>query len=320
VAFFDAPGCILEVFHFPPVASYSIPLLSRLVFPLPTVLSIYPIMSSSSSKSGSAKQLFENPQPHAFETFRFSKDYEAFWRQVILPAIRGSHDHQYIYYFDKPAFPLPVSFAPSQPLIESFYKLILDTDINLPNHIPFPHYIDYPPCQSASIPIAQRLTTHDHFSLNIPECFISDDNVAYQKGDIVALGPDAHQKVVMEGVMEVGKYFILYEVKEVGSFPIGHIQTTQLVAPLNSHLSVLLCLLALILMALFPCFFQSSAIFGKPGEVSKEEGFSQNWFSDSTLMAWVLTGHLLDNADLSHSSPISFFLLHFILFFYLYLR
>jgi hypothetical protein len=40
VAFFDAPGCILEVFHFPPVISYSIPLLSRLAVPLPTVLSI----------------------------------------------------------------------------------------------------------------------------------------------------------------------------------------------------------------------------------------------------------------------------------------
>jgi hypothetical protein len=255
MAFFDAPRCILEVFHFPPVISYSIPLLSCLVVPLPTVLSIYPIMSSSSSKSGSMKQLSENPQPHAFETFFFSEDYEAFRRQVILPAICGSHDHQYIYYSDKPALPLPVSFAPSWPLIESVYKLILDTDINLPNHIPFPHYIDYPPHQSASILIARRLTTHGHFSLNIPECFILDDNVAYQKGNIVALGPDAHWKVVMEGVMDVGRYFILYEVKEVGLFPIDHIWTTQLVAPLNLHLSVLLRFLALILMALFPCFF-----------------------------------------------------------------
>jgi hypothetical protein len=285
VAFFDAPGCILEVFHLPPVVSYSIPLLSRLVVPLSTVLSIYPIMSSSSSKSGSAKQLSENPQPHAFETFHFSEDYEAFQRQVILPAIHGSHDHQYIYYSNKPALPLLVSFAPSRPSIKSVYKLILDTDINLPNHIPFPHYINYPPHQSASIPIAQCLTAHGHFSPNILECFILDDNVAYQKGNIVALGPDAHWKVVMEGIMEVGRYFILYEVKEVGSFPIGHIQTIQLVAPLNSHPSVLLHFLALILMALFPCFFQSSAVFGEPGEVSKEEGSSQSRFSDSTLMA-----------------------------------
>jgi hypothetical protein len=112
-----------------------------------------------------------------------------------------------------------------------------------------------------------------------------DDNVAYQKGDIVALGPDACQKVVMEGIMEVGRYFILYEVKEVGSFPIGHVRNTQLVAPLNSHSSVLLRFLALILMALFPCLFRSSAIFGKPGEVSKEESPSRRQISDSASMA-----------------------------------
>jgi hypothetical protein len=259
-------------------------------FPFPTCHFIQhstaiPPCCSSSSKSGSVKQLSKNLQPHAFETFRFSEDYEVFWRQVILPAIRGSHDHQYIYYSDKPALLLPVSFSPSRPSIKLVYNLILDTDINSPNHIPFPHYIDYPPCQSASILIAWRLTAHGHFSPNIPECFILDDNVAYQKGDIVALGPDAHWKVVMEGVMEVGRNFILYELKEVGSFPIGHIWTTQLVTPLNSHLSVLLRFLALILMALFPCFFRSSAVFGEPGEVSKEEGSSQSQFSDSTSMA-----------------------------------
>jgi hypothetical protein len=212
-------------------------------------------MTSSSSKSGSAKQLSENPQPHVFETFRFSEDYEAFWRQVILPTICGSHDHQYIYYSAKPALLLPVSFAPSRPSIESVYELILDTDINSPNRIPFPHYVNYPLRQSASIPITRCLTAHGYFSWNIPGCFILDDKVAYQKGDIVALRPDARRKVVMEGVMEVGRYFILYEVKEVGSFPTGHVRTTQLVTPLNSHLSVLLRFLALILMAFFPCFF-----------------------------------------------------------------
>jgi hypothetical protein len=112
-----------------------------------------------------------------------------------------------------------------------------------------------------------------------------EDKVAYQKGDIVALGSDVHWKVVMEEVMEVGRYFILYEVKEVGSIPIGHVQTTQLVAPLKLHPSVLLCFLALILMAFFPCFFQSSSIFEKPGEVSKEEGPSWSRFSDSASMA-----------------------------------
>jgi hypothetical protein len=197
-------------------------------------------MTSSLSKSGSAKQLSDIPPPHVFETFHFSKDYEAFWKQVILPSIHDSHDHQYIYYSNKPALPLPVSFSPPQPSIELVYKLILDTDINSPNCVPFPHYVNYPPRQSASILITRCLSAHGYFSLNIPGCFISDDKVAYQKGDIVALGPDAHWKVVIEGVMEVGRYFILYEVKEVGSFPIGHFWTTQLVALLNSHSSVLL--------------------------------------------------------------------------------
>jgi hypothetical protein len=183
-------------------------------------------MSSSLSKSGSVKQLSDNPQLHVFETFCFNKDYEAFQKQVILPLIHDSNDHKYIYYSDTPTLPLLVSFAPSQPSIESVYELILDTDVNSPNHVPFPHYINYPPHQSASILIAWCLTTHGHFSLNIPGSFISDDKVAYQKGDIGALGPDAHWKVVLEGVMEVGRYFILYEVQEVGSIPIGHVWTT----------------------------------------------------------------------------------------------
>jgi hypothetical protein len=143
-----------------------------------------------------------------------------------------------------------------------------------------------------------------------------DDNVAYQKGDIVALGPDAHRKVVMEGIMEVGRYFILYEVNEVGSFPIGHVRTTQLVAPLNLHSSVLLRFLALILMALLPCFFRSSAIFGKPGEVLKEEGPSWSRISDSASMAQVLQD--IYNADISHAFSISSPFLHLILL-YLYL-
>jgi hypothetical protein len=110
---FDVPGSILEDFHFPSVVSNSIPLLSHLIVFLPTVLSIYPIMTSSSSKFSFAKQLSDNPQPHVFETFHFDEDYEAFQKHIILPLICDSHDHQYIYHSDKPTLPLPVSFAPS---------------------------------------------------------------------------------------------------------------------------------------------------------------------------------------------------------------
>jgi hypothetical protein len=62
----------------------------------------------------------------------------------------------------------------------------------------------------------------------------------YLKDDIVALGLDTYQKVVIEGFKEVGRHFILYEVQEVGMIPIGCVQTTQPVVPLNSHLSVFL--------------------------------------------------------------------------------
>ena len=60
------------------------------------------------------------------------------------------------------------------------------------------------------------------------------------KGDIVVLGQDAGGKVMMEEIIEVGKYFILYKVKEVGLIPMGGVRITQLVAPLKSHPSVFL--------------------------------------------------------------------------------
>jgi hypothetical protein len=108
--------------------------------------------------------------------------------------------------------------------------------------------------------------------------------VAYLKGNIVALVPDTHWKVVMDGVMEVGRYFILYEAKEIGSIPIGRVWTTQLVAPLNLHPSVFLHSLALILMAFLPCFFQSSAIFRELGRGLNDEDPSQSRFSDPDSM------------------------------------
>ena len=66
---------------------------------------------------------------------------------------------------------------------------------------------------------------------------------------------DAGHKVMMEEIIEVGKPFILYKVKEVGLIPMGGVQITQLVAPLKSHPSVFLCFLLLIVMVFFPCFF-----------------------------------------------------------------
>ena len=81
---------------------------------------------------------------------------------------------------------------------------------------------------------------HGYFSPNIPGCFVSDHKEGFLKGDIVVFGQDIGQKAVMEEIIEVGKHFILYKVKEVGLIPMGGVQITQLVAPLNLHPSVFL--------------------------------------------------------------------------------
>jgi hypothetical protein len=159
MAFFDAPGFIMEVFISHLLFHTAFHCYPALPFLFPQSSAFYPIMSPSLSKSGTVKQLPDIPPPHDFETFHVSKDYEVFWKQVILPIICDSHNRQDISYFDEPVLLLPVSFTPSQPSIKSVYQLILDMDINSPNCIPFTHYVDYPPRQSAFIPITRRLTT-----------------------------------------------------------------------------------------------------------------------------------------------------------------
>jgi hypothetical protein len=65
--------------------------------------------------------------------------------------------------------------------------------------------------------------------------------------------------------------------------PNGYLYTTQLVVPLNSHPLIFLCFLAIIFMVIFSGIFQSSAVFGKLGGVSKKDKF-QSRFSNSNLM------------------------------------
>ena len=148
-----------------------------------------------------------------------------FSKNIILPIIHGSHNHQYIYYTNKPALPLPVSFAPTQHSIESAHRLILETNVNLSSCLPFLHYINYPPQQSASILMPHGFIAHGFFSPNISGCFVSKDEKLYSKGDLVALGVDGPWEAVVEGVEEVGRHFLLFEIEEVGTIPIGCVQT-----------------------------------------------------------------------------------------------
>ena len=171
---------------------------------------------ASPFKLGLETSLCDNPKPHVFETFDPAEDYESFRRHIILPIICDSHDNQSIHYTQKPTLPPLVVFAPNRCSLKSVYQLILDIDVNLTNITPFVHYVNYPPCQSASIPIVRCFSAHGYFSPNIPGCFVSDYKEGFLKGDIVVLGQDAGWKVMMEEIIEVGKHFILYKVKEVG--------------------------------------------------------------------------------------------------------
>jgi hypothetical protein len=182
---FDAPGSILKVFHLPSVVSHSIPLPFHILSSFHNQL-VLPIMASL-SKLSPTKVSHNKPELHVFKTFDPDENYNAFWKHNILPIIHGSHNDQYFYYTDKPALLLPVSFAPTWHFIESVHRLILETDINLSSCLPFLHYINYPPQQSAFIWIPSRFIAHGFFSPNIPGCFMSEDKKLYSKGDLVAL-------------------------------------------------------------------------------------------------------------------------------------
>jgi hypothetical protein len=60
---------------------------------------------------------------------------------------------------------------------------------------------------------------------------------------MVVLGVNHPKEAAAERVKEEGRYFLMYEIQEVGMILIDSTQTTQPVIPLNSHPSI------------FPCFF-----------------------------------------------------------------
>jgi hypothetical protein len=126
---------------------------------------------------------------------------------------------------------------------------------------------------------------------------MSEDAKLHSKGDLVTLRVDGPQEAVVEGVKE-GRYFLLFEIWEVGTIPIGCIQTNQLIVPLISHPLAFLRFLVVIIMVIFPCFFQSSTVFWKLSEVLKKEDKLQSQFSDPASMIQVLNWTLSYNADL----------------------
>ena len=159
---------------------------------------------------------------------------------------------------------MPVAFGPQRASIESVRCLILETDINRPSqNISFLHYIDCPPNQSATVPLPHQVTALGYFSLKVPQCFVSNIGEGLNIGDIVGLGSAGPQQAVIEGVEEVGRYFVRYAIREVSSIPLESDMTTQLVAPLSSLQPFPLWFLALIYVTLFAYFLCSLAVFGE---------------------------------------------------------
>ena len=57
---------------------------------------------------------------------------------------------------------------------------------------------------------------HGYFSPNIPGCFVSDHKEGFLKGDVVVLGQDTGQKVMMEEIIEVGSILFFIRSRKWG--------------------------------------------------------------------------------------------------------
>jgi hypothetical protein len=225
------------------------------------------------SRLDDSKPLAIPPALHVFETFSSYEDYDTYDAAVLRPMIRSSHPYSYIYADKHPDLPLPVAFGPQRASIESVRRLILETDINRPSqNISFPHYIDCPPNQSATIPLPRRVTALGYFSLRVPQCFVLNIGEGLNIGDIVGLGSAGPRQAVIERVEEVGRYFVRYAIREVGSIPLESDMTTQLVAPLSSLQPFPLRFLAIIYVTLFAYFLRSSAVFGETPRIPHARG------------------------------------------------
>ena len=98
----------------------------------------------------------------------------------------------------------------------------------------FPVYADYPPKQSAMIPIPNCVKVPGYFSPGIPGCFVMHFCGGCKKTDIVKLRDVRLQQVVVEGVEECGRDFVQYVIHEVRPVPLESNMTTQQVTPLSN--------------------------------------------------------------------------------------
>lgn len=70
---------------------------------------------------------------HIYEAFCSHEDDDTYDAAVLQFIIQGSHTHFYIYAIKHPNFPLPASFEPLRPSIDSVHCIILEIDVNKPS-------------------------------------------------------------------------------------------------------------------------------------------------------------------------------------------
>jgi hypothetical protein len=230
----------------------------------------------SSGQSDAPKCAHITEPPHVYKTFRTSEDYSDSEARIFRSIIRNSHIHSYIYPSRLPELPSPISFALPRRSIESVHRIILETDYNRPSwDLTFPHYISPSPNHSAHIPIIRRILASGHCSAKFPGCFVVTESGGFGSGDIVVLGGHGSREVVVENIEEVGRYYLLYAVREVGFLPLNSPMTTHLVMPLSCYRPSYFRCIARIFLACLPCCFGSLADFGDFGEGSEGEGVSE---------------------------------------------
>jgi hypothetical protein len=203
------------------------------------------------------------PALHIRETFHPSDECDIYDADLIRTILSKSYHHSFIYADKYPELPLPVSYTSPRASMDSIHRIILETDINRPSReIPFLHYIDCPPKQSARIPLPCYIPVFGYFSRSILGCFVTTSD-SFKKGDVVRLGGSETREAVVEGMGCVGRDFISYDIREVGCLPIESHLTTQLIAPLSSCKPFFLQLLIMVYVTLFSPFIRSSAVFGE---------------------------------------------------------
>jgi hypothetical protein len=76
-------------------------------------------------------------------------------------------------------------------------------------------------------------------------------------GNIVILGVQGLQEVVVEGIVDVGRFDVVYAVCEVGAPPMTSPATTYLVMPLSHFCPTFACYLVGVTLSCLPCCFHS---------------------------------------------------------------